>query len=565
MKRRDPVTPKGETIGELIRSTGGILVPDYQRRYNWGNDQVTQLWNDICEQVLVMKGREPHNGVHYFGNSIIYEDTTKTYRKHLVDGQQRTLTFLALVAAFRDFYKQHGAAMSAAYVEACNLLWDRRSKASNVRSDNHLDNLALQQMLEPSFVCNAMGPGLARLHKSYHWFTELIEKAYEEEAAYDPVNALTTTDEWLEQILAYCHVSTITSDEMEEALIMFKSMNTTGLDLDGSDVVKVFLRQDALKHGMIDDFKVLWTQIEADCKEKPQHIGFMLGDYWKTRTSNLITSRGIVHHWQHFLKKEITTKTKYTRLLQQLTRFSNEWGNYFHAITDNHQHNDLVDMRVSNQLAPILAAHYAKHGSRVVKGPRKDLYNYVEYLHLHAKLAGNIDSNALKKVYVRWGNLAYKNNFATALDEMKKEAQTHKVATRPMFVNNLVHTDNLSRAQARFMLKKVEMIKNPSADPKNLNDVEHICPQTLSPDWAHIKWDDFNNKTHNLGNLTLLEGKLNKSVSNKGWATKLPEYKKSNLHLVKDIVASAPATWDEKAIEKRCKELAGFLFDRFTI
>lgn len=565
MKRRDPVTPQGETIGELIRSTGGILVPDYQRRYNWGNDQVTQLWNDICEQVLVMKGKEPHNGVHYFGNSIIYESKDKEYRKHLVDGQQRTLTFLALVAAFRDFYKKHGAAMSAAHNDACNLLWNRRSKKSNVKSSNHLDNLALQQMLEPIFVCKAMGPGLPRLHKSYYWFTEMLEKAYEEELAYDPVNALTTTDEWLEQILAYCHVSTITSDEMEEALIMFKSMNTTGLDLDGSDVVKVFLMQRANNYGLNDDFKRLWTQIESDCKEKPQHIGFMLGDYWKTRTGDLITSRGIVHHWQHFLGDVISTKMMFTRLLEQLSRFSEEWGKYFHAIPDNHQHNDLVDMRVSNQLAPILAAHYANYGSTVNKGHRKDLYKYVEYLHLHAKLAGNIDANALKKVYVRWGHLAYKNNFTDALNEMKKEAQTHRVATKPMFVNNLLHTDGLSRAQARFMLKKVEMIKNPSADPKNLNDVEHICPQTLSSDWAHIKWDDFNNKTHNLGNLTLLEGSLNRAVSNKGWAAKLPEYKKSHLHLVKDIVASAPTTWDEKAISNRCKELAGFLYDRFTI
>ena len=565
MKRRDPRSSVGKKVSELIKSEGGILIPDYQRRYNWGNDQVSALWTDICEQVLVMEGKDPHLGTHYFGNSIIYESKEKTYRKHLVDGQQRTLTFLALVAAFRDFYKQHKPHLDDAYADAKNVLWDRKTDSSYVKTMNDRDNIALQAMLRPDFACNEMAPSLPRLHKSYRWLSDLIQGAYKKELAYDSANALTTTDKWLAQILDYCHVSTITSDEMVEALIMFKSMNTTGLDLDGSDVVKVFLRQDALKYGMIDEFKVLWTQIEADCKEKPQHIGFMLGDYWKTRTGDLITSRGIVHHWQHFLNKDITTKTKYTRLLQQLSRFSSEWGKYFHSRTDNHQHNDLVDMRVSNQLAPILAAHYAKHGSTVNKGPLKELYKYVEYLHLHAKLAGNIDSNALKKVYVRWGHLAYKNNFATALDEMKKEAQTHKVATKPMFVNNLVHTDNLSRAQARFMLKKVEMIKNPSADPKNLNDVEHICPQTLSTDWAHIKWDDFNDKTHNLGNLTLLEGTLNKSVSNKGWATKLPEYKKSNLRLVKDIVASAPATWDEKAIERRCKELAGFLFDRFTI
>ena len=43
--------------------------------------------------------------------------------------------------------------------------------------------------------------------------------------------------------------------------------------------------------------------------------------------------------------------------MDELKSFSNEWGKYFARQIDNHAHNDLHDMRVTYQMAPLFAAH----------------------------------------------------------------------------------------------------------------------------------------------------------------------------------------------------------------
>ena len=110
-----------------------------------------------------------------------------------------------------------------------------------------------------------------------------INQAYEDEKEYNPDDPLKTVVQWYQDISEHCHVSTITCDTMEEAFIMFKAQNTTGLDLDGSDIVKVLLQEKTNMFGMANEFLETWSSIDSDFGEKPTNIGYMLGDYWKSR------------------------------------------------------------------------------------------------------------------------------------------------------------------------------------------------------------------------------------------------------------------------------------------
>jgi len=63
-----------------------------------------------------------------------------------------------------------------------------------------------------------------------------------------------------------------------------------------------------------------------------------------------------------------------------------------------------------------------------------------------------------------------------------------------------------------------------------------------------------------LGNLTLITGYLNPSLSNSGWATKRPELLKfAMLNLTQYFHGAEADTWDETAIEKRAEHLAAQL------
>lgn len=58
-----------------------------------------------------------------------------------------------------------------------------------------------------------------------------------------------------------------------------------------------------------------------------------------------------------------------------------------------------------------------------------------------------------------------------------------------------------------------------------LKTVEHIAPQSITPEWDAALYDNFSQAINSLGNLTLLPQELNSSAGKKGWKEKYLYYK----------------------------------------
>ncbi|GAB6142429.1 hypothetical protein JCM14076_31590 [Methylosoma difficile] len=78
-----------------------LAIPDYQRRYCWGKEQVALLLEDI-EAMLKSKGQPPL----FLGTVILHQDDGKA---NLVDGQQRCLTLALLLKALYEFASSNEA------------------------------------------------------------------------------------------------------------------------------------------------------------------------------------------------------------------------------------------------------------------------------------------------------------------------------------------------------------------------------------------------------------------------------------------------------------------------
>lgn len=96
-----------------------------------------------------------------------------------------------------------------------------------------------------------------------------------------------------------------------------------------------------------------------------------------------------------------------------------------------------------------------------------------------------------------------------------------------------------------------ELVPNPNEEQVNL---EHVLPQTPSGAWGHIDEDIARAVYKRIGNLVLLQNRVNVAVGNKGFAAKADVYKKSRYQLTKNL--SKSKTWGVKEIEKRQRELA---------
>lgn len=140
--------PKYYSIKTLLGSDD-YIIPIYQRNYEWGEPQITQLIQDIVDYILKSKVSE-NKPKYYIGSLIAYErklEGSVTYET--IDGQQRLTTLTILLNVIKNEY----STIDLSWYKKLNLSFDSRKVASNTLSylfnDESLDNkdcnVAIQQ------------------------------------------------------------------------------------------------------------------------------------------------------------------------------------------------------------------------------------------------------------------------------------------------------------------------------------------------------------------------------------------------------------------------------------
>ena len=94
MLKDKEIEPKTRTIKDYFESCkNNFVIPAYQREYSWGIYNCDKLWQDIIDQVNM---DSENKRSHFFGTIIINCSDDKL---ELIDGQQRTVTFILLLKA----------------------------------------------------------------------------------------------------------------------------------------------------------------------------------------------------------------------------------------------------------------------------------------------------------------------------------------------------------------------------------------------------------------------------------------------------------------------------------
>ena len=89
------IEPKLRKIGDYLKLEEQTVftIPEYQRAYSWGISNCDKLWQDIIDFV------EAGSKDRYFFGTIIINCQDYDTKFGLIDGQQRTTTFLLLLKA----------------------------------------------------------------------------------------------------------------------------------------------------------------------------------------------------------------------------------------------------------------------------------------------------------------------------------------------------------------------------------------------------------------------------------------------------------------------------------
>lgn len=176
-----------KSIGEYLKNKQ-LDIPYYQRPYKWTSKNVMQLIDDIER----FKSDTPYR----IGTVVIHQEKDKNL---IVDGQQRTITFLLILKALVA-YKQDGLSTELRY----------RLKELN------------EGMFKPTFKNDI---SKENIQKNYNAIKRKLDNV---------------DNSFVDYFLNKCEITCFVIDDVSEAFQFFDSQNARGRDLDPHDLLKAF-------------------------------------------------------------------------------------------------------------------------------------------------------------------------------------------------------------------------------------------------------------------------------------------------------------------------------------
>lgn len=248
-----------------------FVIPVYQRNYDWKNIECRDLLNDIISV------ETENRGTHFVGSIVfIHEGTYSTSEvKELViiDGQQRLTTINILYVALYRFAKENNKSQDAERLYNMFL--------TNQYVKNESSKLKLKQTDSNSLAFNAIMNGndytpFSNVTENYNYFRSIIHDG-NFELILRGLNRLIFVEISLER-------------DKDDPQRIFESLNSTGLDLSQSDLIRNFILMDLPPKDQNRIFETIWNPIEENAKDflkQSSLVSEYLRDYLTLRNKKI--------------------------------------------------------------------------------------------------------------------------------------------------------------------------------------------------------------------------------------------------------------------------------------
>lgn len=545
------------SIGELLRSSGKLTVPPYQRNYAWEEENYSDLWEDILQTF---------NGTtdEYFLGSVVIDNSTAPDLT-LIDGQQRVTTTTILI---------------------CALKW-------HLLSNNHseLATLISQDFLSrPDYEHHSLKPNLQLNLNDREFFERYIIAAYDpkllnnltDEETYSPSNLQLArcyiymckqianyikqrdsiqncADDIISALREKVFLIRIDVADDLRAFTLFEALNNRGVELSEADLLKNFIFSKADHH--LSDLKDNWEIMSQNLG----HFSLMrfLRHYWNANEGNL-PSQGLFAA----IKKQIETPEDAIALSNKITQSSEYYG----AIIDaNHDLwarvniEDIDEIKIALGHLSLMRAEqcYILLMTILEFAPEK-FYDYLlmirNFTFRYSTICGRNTSSVLR-AYMQAAHTIRENGPMSAT-ECFNNFFTELYPQDNLFQSTFSKKSIRITALARHILSQInnhlKSTDEKSYDASSLDiDLEHILPKKFKNHWTD-NLSDFaggpQKYVHRLGNMTLISPELNRRLGNADFATKKQLYETNCLSVTSRILTEP--TWNADAVRRRQNWLA---------
>ena len=272
------IDPKLVTIGEYLKLDKDVkfIIPEFQRKYAWEISNCDKLWSDITD-FIESDRRDP-----YFFGTIIINCLNEDTELRLIDGQQRTTTFMLLMKALlikinetlknmvddseseslrRGLRERRRNLISILYkadpeeisdepnTEKDSIIYNTFNSLNNISNQETYKDELISIMKSSDYIeaeTKAIKLPYKQKDNKYTNFFRNFKHFYYN----DDLNKIDFLNKFTKTILDECQIIEIKSWKVEQAIEMFNSLNSDGMPLNDSDIIYSKMYASAAAHSI---------------------------------------------------------------------------------------------------------------------------------------------------------------------------------------------------------------------------------------------------------------------------------------------------------------------------
>jgi uncharacterized protein with ParB-like and HNH nuclease domain len=582
-----------------------LEVPLFQRQYVWQRENHWEpLWEDISRKFSEYLDGRSDTPVHFLGAMVLdQKQTPATHvgKRQVIDGQQRLTTFQIFLAAFRDFCNEHECKELAEEFETFTL-------NKGMMAHPEIDKFKVRPtQLDRTYFSDVIISGSQakvlekypeerrsrarkpesrpRIIEAYLFFYEQLNDFLLGTKTEEPL----ATDTPLAERIVECfqalknslQVVEIDLEQGDDAQVIFETLNARGEPLLPADLLRNFIFLRAARRGepqeaLYDEFwarfdEQFWRDEVKQGRLNRPRSDLFLQHFLASRLKTDIPIKHLFIEYKFWIDREqpfASVKDELVCLARQREDFRRiiepVKGDALFGLA---KFLDAFDIRTSYPLLlMMLDVGLSKEQweavsttiesyllRRAVCGLTTKNYNRI-FLSLTRNLCrdGVTPENLVHQLSQQTGD-------SSEWPSDQKFGEAWRIEQLYQTLNNPKIVHILKRLNNSYLNPKMENI---SVDGELT--VEHILPQQWQENWLLSDKLNEDQKSEaierrnaalqTLGNLTILNQKLNSSLSNSQWSVKKPELLKYSLLPINQQLQGVKI-WNEGTIAKRADDL----------
>ena len=536
-----------DNFSSILSNNRYFIVPKFQRDYSWENEQWDDLWQDILTML------EEHDE-HYMGYLVLQTNGDKKY--YIIDGQQRFTTIILLIlATIKNINRlvEQGIAPedNKLRIEKLTETYIGKQDPVTLKYDNILQLNRNNDAYFKDYIVRLQDLRVRNLKST----EKLMKRCFEffDEKLKDRFKSGEKYAQFIQDVVDNLYFTQIIVNDEMNAFRVFETLNARGVQLSSADLLKNYLFALVDKNNAhsshIEQLEDDWTRLTDNIKAEklPEFIRY----YWNAGHKAIRA-----HDVFKTIRREITSDKQVFLLIRDMLDYSD----IYMALHDPDDET-WTDEQIRHDIA-LLNLFQIKQPYSMLMTAKKNLQDadFKKLLHTTVILCFRYnvicDHNA--------------NDQEAPFNSMAMLISGEKRMDMKLLASIAVEDTSFQHAfqekqfpikrnakLVRYVLGLIEKFKGSTLDVAFDDEsatIEHILPQGYDSTW-NIDEDKADRLVNRLGNLCLLERKLNKELQNAPYSVKREVYPKSAYLYAPKIAENYPV-WDESSIRSRQTEMA---------